>query len=111
MIEEIYLELISWLYGLIEDDPIPYEINTLAFYVTNNFEVGFTGTEEEEIKTLEKFFYNPLEAQYFYCPKLYSLPNVEEVLEKLLIKLKKDKYFKNYNLYIGKLNYDAKKIN
>lgn len=113
---EYYNNFILWLKGLIEDDPIPYEIKSLVFYLNKNNEIGFSGTEKKEVKTIDKFFYEPLEAQYFYSPNLYSnLFKLKEneklnVLKNLLINLSDDNYFKKFNLYYGFLYNKAKKI-
>ena len=117
MIDKLYSTFISWLRGLIEDDPIPLEIKTLAFYINNHNEIGFSGTELSEIYAVDKFFYEPLEAQYFFNSNLYKNIFKEDInfnldiLEKLLTKLKRDDYFKKFNLYCGELFKKAKKIN
>ncbi len=113
---EYYNEFILWLKGIVEDDPIPYEIKSLVFYLNKNNEIGFSGTEEKEVKVVDKFFYYPLEAQYFYCSNLYNklfkLTNNEKlnVLKNLLVNLSDDGYFKKFNLYYGFLYNNAKKI-
>lgn len=108
--EQIYNEFIFWLYGLIEDDPIPYEIKSLVFFVNKNNEIGFSGAEEKEINKIDYYFYFPLESQFFYCPKIYKKKNVLEILKKMLEKLKLDSYFCKFNLYYGNLFSFAKKI-
>lgn len=113
---EYYNEFRLWLKGLIEDDPIPYEIKSLVFYLNKNNEIGFSGTEESEVKVVDKFFYYPLEAQYFYFPNLYNklfklIDNEKlNVLKNLLVNLSDDDYFKKFNLYYGFLYNKAKKI-
>lgn len=118
-LKKVYLEFIFWLRGIIEDDPIPYEIKSLVFFINKNYEIGFSGAEEENIKTIYLNFYFPLEAEYFFSVELYdhifSNKNKKEtslnILESLLKKLKNDNYFKKFNLYFGLLNKSAKKIN
>ena len=105
-----------WIRGLIEDDPIPHEIKSLVFYVNENYEIGFSGTEKEKVEKIDLFFFYPLEAQYFYAPRLYEnfFEQGErfalETLKTFLIQLKAEKDFSFYNLYYGKLYSFAKKI-
>ena len=88
------------------------------FFVNKNYEIGFSGTEEENIEKVDYYFYFPLEAEYFFSSKLYkyifSKKNKEEeslnVLKKLLKKLKTDNYFKNFNYFYGILFNKAKKL-
>lgn len=114
--DNLYVDFLSWLKGLIEDDPIPLEIKTLAFYINSHNEIGFSGTECEEIKLLDRYFYEPLEAQYYFNSSLYNNVFNDEfeynlkILKKLLEKLKNDDYFKKFNIYYGKLYGIAKKI-
>lgn len=103
-------EFISWIEGIIEDDPIPYEIKSLVFYLNSHFEIGFSGTEKEKVEIVNRFFYEPLEAQFFYCTKLYKQFYEKKdidfcliVLEKLLKNLKKNKNFCKFNIYYGKM--------
>lgn len=114
--EQIYQNFISWLNGLIEDDPIPYEIKSLVFYLNNHFEIGFSGTEQNKVEKIDLNFYFPLEAEFFYCPKLTRMliknnkaKNLE-ILSLLLTRLKKDKYFKNFKIFFGFLFEKANKI-
>jgi len=116
--EKIYSEFIFWLKGLIEDDPIPFEIKSLVFFVNKNYEIGFSGSEEENIKVVEYYFYFPLEAEYFYCKDLYkyiySKKDREktslEILKKLLCRLKNDINFRKFNYFYGRLYDVAEKL-
>lgn len=114
--DKIYDTFIFWLRGLIEDDPIPYEIDTLVFYINSHNEIGFSGAETKNIKIVDLFFYYPLEAQFFYCPNLTNLmiksTKKENLnyLKILLTKLKKDNYFKKFNFKYGCLFEKAKDI-
>ena len=103
-------EFISWIEGIIEDDPIPHEIKSLVFYLNSHFEIGFSGTEKEKVEIVDRFFYEPLEAQFFYFSKLYKQFYEKKdidfcliVLEKLLKNLKKNKNFCKFNIYYGKM--------
>ncbi len=113
--EKFYKDFVCWLNGLIEDDPIPYEISSLVFFVNNHAEIGMSGTETKQVKNIDYNFYFPLEAQYFYCIEFYNQKNFNidkslKFLEESLNKLKKDKYFGKFNLFFGKLFCKAKKI-
>jgi len=116
--DKIYNDFILWLTGLIEDDPIPYEINSLVFFIDKNFEIGFSGSEEKQINLIDYYFYFPLDSEYFFSFDLYqyiySQQNKEKtglkVLKKLLSKLKTDNYFKNFQYFYGKLFNEAKKL-
>ena len=116
MEKEIYNEFIFWLYGIIEDDPIPVEIKSLVFYLNNNCELGFSGSEEENIKKVDLYFYYPLEAEFFYSNSFNILLKTKAEEDKfnfvklLLKKLKTDKYFKQFNIFLGKLFFIAEKI-
>ncbi|MBE5746410.1 MAG: hypothetical protein E7359_03900 [Clostridiales bacterium] len=113
-----YSYFIAYLTGLIEDDPIPYEIKSLVFFINSNNEIGFSGSEEEDIKIIDLYFYFPLEAEYFDFKPLYNYFSnnklnkiqVVMVLKSLLIKLKKEKIFQKFNIYFGLLFDKAKKI-
>lgn len=108
--QKIYNEFLLWILGLIEDEPIPYEIKSLVFFINENNEIGFSGSESKDIKKIDYYFYFPLEAQFFYCPILTKSVNIEKTLECLLKKFKQEKSFHNYNIFYGKLFSTAKKI-
>lgn len=114
----VYSYFISHLKGLIEDDPIPYEIKSLVFFVNKNNEIGFSGSEQEKVDLVDLYFYCPLEAEYFDYKPLYNFfsnnnfnqNDVLEYLKNILLKLKKDSYFKDFHIFYGFLNFKAKKI-
>lgn len=116
--DKIYKDFIFWLKGLIEDDPIPYEINSLVFFVDKNFEIGFSGSEEMQVQYVDYYFYFPFEAEYFFSFDLYqyifSQKDKEttslKILNQLLLKLKYDNYFKNFQYFYGLLFKSAKKL-
>lgn len=118
-VDRIYEEFKSWLYSVIEDDPIPYEIKSLVFFINNNFEIGFSGFEEENVNIVDFGFYFPQDAEFFYCKELYMFFkkqnfNAENVLHfvKLLLKnLKKDAYFGKFIIFYGILFKNAKILN
>lgn len=115
--DKLYKDFLFWINGLIEDDPIPYEIKNLVFFVNKNYEIGFSGSENK-IKKIDFYFYFPLEAEYFFNIELYSYifskedkeKTALEILKNLLIKLKNEEKFKNYNFYYGLLFNRAKKL-
>lgn len=87
-------EFIDWIVGLIEDDPIPYEIEYLIFCLdkSNDFEhIMFAGNEKLE-KCFLNFEYFPLEAQFFNVYKFkknFSLFDLRKLIENAL-------HFKNF---------------
>lgn len=110
MFENYYKDFLEWILGTIEDSPIPYEIKSLVFFVNDNFEIGFFGSENEKIKKIEIEFFFPLDAEYYFNQNLYKYfkreNNVENCLNFLNItlkKLKKEDKFKEYNFFYGKL--------
>lgn len=115
----IYFDFYSWLTGLVEDDPIPLEIKSIIFYINKNFEIGFSGSEDDNIEIVDFGTFYPLESQYFYSQKLIEIinKNFEDklnlmfaILEKLLKKyLKENKnIFFNKKIFYGKLFDKAK---
>ena len=118
-INKIYEEFKSWLYSVIEDDPIPYEIKSLVFFINNNFEIGFSGFEEENVNIVDFGFYFPQDAEFFYCKELYNFFkkqnfNIKKVLnfvEMLLKNLKKDAYFGKFIIFYGSLFEKANYLN
>jgi len=107
--EQIFEDFKTWLAGLIEDDPIPYEIKSVSFYVNKNNEIGFSGSEEETKSIIDIDFYFPLEAEYFYSQALIVFINSKADVLKLLEKLLKkyvnyeNNIFKNKTIYYGLL--------
>lgn len=117
-IDNLYNEFKFWFLGIIEDDPIPFEIKSLVFFINKNYEIGFSGSEKSQIDFIDYYFYFPLESEYFFSIELYkyiySLKDKEKasefLLKKLLSKLNKDDYFKNFQYFYGKLFSKAKKV-
>ena len=71
----LFEELKEWLIGILEEDPIPYEINYLYFMygkINNMVYIRFLGCEIDN-KENSDFTYNPLEAQFFYSHNLFKL--------------------------------------
>ena len=77
-------EIESWLTGLVEDDPIPYEIKHMIFFYTNAnncFVLKMGGFEILPKKVYEPDFF-PLEAQF--------------VFHRELLKIKDNHYFEEF---------------
>lgn len=72
--KEIYSDFKLWLNGLVEDDPIPFEIKSIIFFV-DQLEIGFSGSESDDVKIIDFGTYFPLESQYFYSKKLVEILN------------------------------------
>lgn len=68
-------ELIFWVTGIVEDNPIPYEVKHIVFCytLTNNCFIVFMGGCEQKPLQENMFDYFPLEAQYFDSKQLYSI--------------------------------------
>lgn len=65
----------EWLFGIIEDDPIPQEIKYLTFIISvypDRCELAVTGSEEK-LEICQPNFYYPLEAQCFYNTAYFNL--------------------------------------
>ena len=97
--EFILNELISWLIGIEEDDPLPYEIAYGTFFCCigkneNSLRVVFNETKKDNAD------FQPLEAQYFYCKEFIdqSTANMNKNLMTFLINeaLKNDHLLKCY---------------
>lgn len=61
----------SWLGGVFEDDALPYGINTIDFYVINNYprvELSFCASQDGLMP-----LYYPLEAQSFFDKEFFNL--------------------------------------
>ena len=67
-----------WLEGIVEDDPVPYEVKNICFVYTqtnNCFSLFMGGTEN--YPTLNNMFdYFPLEAQYYNFNELYKIKDL-----------------------------------
>lgn len=115
----LYYEFKEWLAGILEDDPIPYEITTLYFFygkINGEVYIRFCATEFDK-EEYSDFTYNPLEAQAFISNNLYKIFQKEKNNIKLynfiknsIEKFKKDDYLftlfskkikvKEYNYYL-----------
>ena len=99
------LALVSYLIGVEEDDPLPYEIKHIYFYLEQNI-LGFGGTELEK-KIMGDFEYYPIESQFFTEQKEYFNKNPMIKLKNLLIDAFEDtrlkEIYKGKTIHIGKL--------
>lgn len=78
-------EFIFWVMGVLEDDPIPYEVKEIYFCLhreNGNIFISFGGNEKTEKKVFN-FEYYPLEAQFFPIidQNKFSLFSLRKVLE------------------------------
>lgn len=96
----------SWLEGLIEDDPLPYEINIIVFNIRQNGRYRYLECigYEQEINQNSVAYY-PLEAQCFLCHELAKLDDriwfeceyiIEESFSSKILK----QQFKNKKIYL-----------
>lgn len=70
-------EIENWLVGLVEDDPIPYEIKHIVFFYTdlnNCFVLKIGGFEILPDKVYQPEFF-PLEAQFVFYRELLKIKN------------------------------------
>lgn len=78
-------EFVFWVLGVLEDEPIPYEIQNIYFCLhreNGNIFLSFGGNEKTE-KIVFNFEYYPLEAQFFKVENQYtfSLFTLRKLLE------------------------------
>lgn len=100
-------EFVLWLCGIEEDDPIPYEVKHIYFYI-NDKEIGFGG-KERYTEEIDNFEFYPIESQYFpYSAKVvkdnFSMTSFKlflgEVFENNQIKM----IYENKVIHIGYLH-------
>lgn len=78
-------EFVFWVLGVLEDDPIPYEVDDIYFCLhreNGNIFLSFGGNEKKE-KRIFNFEYYPLEAQFFKIENqnTFSLFSLRKLLE------------------------------
>ena len=98
--------LISWLLGIEEDDPLPYEINHIYFYLEQNI-LGMGGTEN--LKTfICDFEYYPIESQFFDFQREYfnkkPLIKLKNLINDVMENIELKKIYNGKNIHIGFLN-------
>ena len=98
--------LVSWLLGIEEDDPIPFEIKHIYFYLEQNI-LGMAGTELERQYILD-FEYYPTESQFFDFQKEYFNKNPLIRLKNLISDVMDNenirKVYFDKHIHIGYLN-------
>lgn len=117
MMDLIIEQFIFWLESIVEDDPIPYEIQYVSFVYTkiNSSFVLCVGGNEFKPNTNNIYDYFPLEAQYFNCPNLNSIKDelyyanliktcIDESFSSCILK----QQFKNKLIYFGEYGKNLK---
>lgn len=99
-------KLVNWLLGIDEEDPIPYEINHIYFYLEQNI-LGMGGTEQEN-KFILDFQYYPIECHFFTEQKEYFNKLELTKLKNLILDAFENKnlkrIYKNKTIHLGYLN-------
>lgn len=103
-------DFVFWIKSIVEDDPIPYEINHLYFALSLKNKIASLSLGGRELgnEIIGDFEYFPLEAQFFSNQTFNNI--IDSYLAKLAVKELLDyalddpeirKTFKNKNIYIG----------
>jgi hypothetical protein len=74
----IQKELMEWVKGIQEDEPVPYEVKHIYFivsFVSGDIELSYSGNENR-LTIFDYGFYSPLEGQYFYCNELKNVAKI-----------------------------------
>lgn len=72
---DIFKAFKNWLINIEEDNPLPYEINTVLFMLIKNsniYSLSFSG-HEKKVKRVNSGPFHPLEGQYFYNKNLMGI--------------------------------------
>jgi hypothetical protein len=103
-------QLRTWLLGIIEDDPIPYEIKNICFvYSKYNgcFILSMGGTENKPYLN-NLFDYYPLESQVFYCKSIMNIKDkdyyenlVKYMIDESFASFELKSNFMNRHIYFG----------
>ena len=97
-------KFISWISGIFEDDPLPYEINQIYFCLCKDNNSNFIcfGGNELPLKIALNFEYFPLEAQFFqFVDNNFSLFDLRILIEKSLKKHSFSSYFRKKQIFIA----------
>lgn len=103
-------DFVFWIKSIVEDDPIPYEIEHIYFALSlkNKISSLSLGGRELETEIIGNFEYYPLEAQFFFNQTFNNITDpylaklaVKELLDYALKDSEIKKIFKNKKLYIG----------
>lgn len=74
--------LISWLEGLLEDDPIPNEIDIIVFNIRENGKYKYLELiGYEHCISENQIAYYPLEAQHFICKEIAKFDDEKFIFE------------------------------
>lgn len=105
----IFEDFLFWVFAIIEDDPIPYEVKNVYFVISmqnNACALSLTGSElfESPVKSHEFF---PLEAHYFKNLTYNEIKDifiakvtVKELIEKALENADFKRIFKNKSIHL-----------
>ncbi len=83
--KKIKADFIEWAAGNQEDDPIPFEIDSVKFIIkksSNIYEISLSGEESPISEGMDYGVYFPLELQFFYCPELLNINKLKLVSSK-----------------------------
>ena len=65
----------EWLLNIQQNNPLPYEITNIYFIVdfsNNDIELSYSASDID-LQVIDYGFYQPLEAEYFYCEQLKQI--------------------------------------
>lgn len=97
----------SWVIGIFEDAPLPYEINYIYFCLSRNNNTNFIcfGGNELELKLALNFEFFPLEAQFFQFVNIdFTLFDLRKLVETSLKNEQFAKHFQQKQLFVAILN-------
>lgn len=115
---QIQTLLADWLINIQQQDPLPFEITNIYFildFSNNDIELSFSASDIN-LLIFDYGFYQPLEAEYFYCSYLKQLAqkvNIKkskDIQQQVFLFLKQIcfdvgkslDFLKNKNLFFGK---------
>ena len=73
--QEIFKDFVSWIDGIQEDEPVPYEVKYIYFILelsNNDIALSYTGSDKQ-LKIFERAMYSPLEGEYLFSTSLKQL--------------------------------------
>lgn len=103
-------DFVFWIKSIVEDDPIPYEIDHLYFALSMKNKIASLclGGREQNSEIIDDFEYFPLEAQFFFNRTFNNITDaylaklaIKQLLDYALDDVEIRKIFKNKKVYIG----------